>query len=146
MQRNAGHGDVSQSPSKLGFLMQMRPQCGCGKDEMDKEVRTTIPNEEEKEPEDRPKFDPVPLMLCEVLPLIKTLVALRVREKSGDKCYDWTLRMGDGKEMLEFLADKTNLVDGQLLLNCEVDSVQAANDAIGAFMRTEVFVDLGHDE
>lgn len=93
-----------------------------------------------------PKYDPIPLTLCEVLPLIKTLVALRVREKSGDKWHDWTLRMGDGKEMLEFLANKTNLVDGPLLLNCEVDSIQAANDGIGALMRTEVLVDLGHDE
>ena len=100
----------------------------------------------EEHPIETPKYDSVPLTLCEVLPLIKTLVALRVREKSGDKLYDWTLRMGDGKEMLEFLADKTNLVDGPLLLNCEVDSIQAANDVIGALMRTEVLVDLGHDE
>lgn len=92
------------------------------------------------------KYDPIPLTLCEVLPLIKTLVALRVMEKSGDKWYDWTLRMEDGKKMLEFLANKTNLVDGPLLLNCEVSSVQAANDVIGAHMRTEVFVYLGHDE
>lgn len=95
---------------------------------------------------EKPKYDPIPLTLCEVLPLIKTLVALRVREKSGDKLYDWTLRMGNGKEMLEFLANKTNLVDGPLLLNCEVDSVQSANDVISALMRTEVLVDLGHDE
>lgn len=95
---------------------------------------------------EKPKYDPIPLALCEVLPLIKTLVALRVREKSGDKLYDWTLRMGDGKEMLEFLADKTSLVDGPMLLNCEVDGIQAANDVIGALMRTEVLVDLSHDE
>ena len=100
----------------------------------------------EEHPIETPKYDQVPLTLCEVLPLIKTLVALRVREKSGDKLYDWTLRMRDGKEMLEFLANKTNLVDGPLLLNCEVDSVQAANDVLGALMRTEVLVDLGHDE
>ena len=100
----------------------------------------------EEHPIEKPKYDPVPLTLCEVLPLIKTLVALTVREKSGDKLYDWTLKMGDGKEMLEFLANKTNLVDGPLLLNCEVDSIQAANDVIGALMRTEVLVDLGHDE
>lgn len=95
---------------------------------------------------EKPKYDPVPLMLCEVLPLIKTHVALRVREKSGDKLYDWTLKMGDGKEMLEFLADKTNLVDGPMLLNCEVDGIQSANSFIGAPMRTEVLVDLSHDE
>ena len=95
---------------------------------------------------EKPKYDPISLTLCEVLPLIRTLVALRVREKSGDKWHDWTLRMGDGKEMLEFLADKTNLVDGPMLLNCEVDGIQAANDGIGAVMRTEVLVDLGHDE
>ena len=50
-------------------------------------------------------------------------VRLKVEERVEDIRRKWILEMQDGQDMLEFLRDYTRLVDGCMLLNCEVDGV-----------------------
>lgn len=67
-------------------------------------------------------------ILSDLLRVTSGKVTLKVVEGVGDPRATWTLKMYDGPNMLEFLRDDSKLVDGPLLLNCDVDHVAGTDD------------------
>lgn len=68
------------------------------------------------------------LILADMLRSIYGRVTLKVVERVGDLGRTWTLTMHGGLDMLKFLRDDAKLVDGPLLLNCDVDRVVGSDD------------------
>lgn len=68
------------------------------------------------------------LILADVLRATSGRVTLKVVERVGDTSATWKLAMYCGREMLEFLRDDAKLVDGPLLLNCDVDHIAGTDD------------------
>ena len=70
------------------------------------------------------------LILADMLRSISGRVTLKVVERVGDARHTWTLTMHGGPDMLKFLRDDARLVDGPLLLNCDVNSIVGTDGGI----------------
>lgn len=98
------------------------------------------------------KFMSRSLLLCDVLPKIKGRMQLKVVEYNNKtkERREWKLAMSNGENMLSFLRNDTHLVDGPLLLNCDVADIislgqrkwSEGNATLEDGPRTEVIVEM----
>ena len=74
------------------------------------------------------------LLLADMLRSIPGRVTLKVEERVKGMGCTWTLAMDGGPDMLKFLRYDAKLVDGPLLLNCDVDHVAGTDYGIVVFV------------